>query len=957
MRPPRSRIGALAAAVLVAAALGAPAQARSPGEWPEVLERVAENVVALRVSAPRPFDTESSGVSQATGFVVDAERGLILTNRHVVQPGPVSADAVFLNHEKVSVQPVYRDPVHDFGFFRYDPEALRFLAPAGLALDPAAARVGLDIRVVGNDAGEKLSILAGTLARLDRAAPRYGRGRYNDFNTFYLQAASSSSGGSSGSPVVDRRGRVIALNAGGSREAATSFFLPLDRVARALAALQAGEPVTRGTLQTTFIHESYDELRRLGLGEATEAGLRREHPDAHGLLVVRQVLAGGPAEGVLEPGDVVVEANGEPLLGFAPLEAILDGAVGGTVRLGVERGGEPLLLEVAVADLHAITPDEFLEHGGATLHPLSYQMARSYSVPAGGVFVASRGYAFRQSGIPNRVVITHVDEVPVPDLDAFEAAIARRPHGDVARLRYFRVSQPRNPAVGVLRVDRRWYPMRRCRRDDTTGRWPCREAAAPDAPVALPVATARLEAEGPRALRTLARSLVQVRFDVPFTIDGVQGTSFAGAGLVVDAERGHVVVDRDTVPITLGDVELVFGGSAAVDGRVVAIHPEHNLALVAYDPGRLGDTPVASASLDPRPIEIGEALWQVVMTGRQQLLSRRSAVERVDAPSLSVPRTPRFRESNLDVVALNDSLSGVGGVLADGRGRVRALWLSFSTDTEGKADSFFAGIPASVFVDWLPAMSGDGPAWRTVGAELSVIPLSAARRFGLSDDVARALEDHDARARVLAVRRLTHGTPAAGLLRVGDLIVRVNGALATRFATVERAAQQGRLSLDVVRGGEPVQVEMETPLAPEPDARRLLIWAGALLQEVPPTLAQQRGLDRSGVYVAGRWRGSPADRDGLSPTRRVLAVDDVPTPDLDALLAALASREGAESVRLRVVELDGKVDVLTLEPDPHDWPMREYRRGPEAGWAPVAEPAAAEGPAEAGGAEGEGAGG
>ena len=324
------------------------------GAWRDTIERISPAVVSIQVDGTRAFDTEWNESSQATGFVVDAERGLILTNRHVVTSGPVRAVAILTNQEEVELTPVYRDPVHDFGFYRYDPPTLKYIRPQALLLKPAGAQIGREIRVVGNDGGEQLSILSGTLARLRREAPDYGRGKYNDFNTFYLQAASSTSGGSSGSPVIDINGDVVALNAGASNDTASSFFLPLDRVQRALTLLRAGQPVARGTLGAIFSYTAFDELRRLGLREASETAVRRRFPDGIGMLVVSEVLPGAAAAGVLQVGDILVQVNGDYLSEFVPLDAALDARVGQSVELIVERGGLVLGLGMAVQDLHSL---------------------------------------------------------------------------------------------------------------------------------------------------------------------------------------------------------------------------------------------------------------------------------------------------------------------------------------------------------------------------------------------------------------------------------------------------------------------------------------------------------------------------------------------------------------------------------------------------------------------------
>ena len=70
-------------------------------EWQATIEKVVRNVVSIHFCQTCSFDTDSAVSSEATGFVVDAERGYILTNRHVVGAGPFWGYCIFDNHEEV----------------------------------------------------------------------------------------------------------------------------------------------------------------------------------------------------------------------------------------------------------------------------------------------------------------------------------------------------------------------------------------------------------------------------------------------------------------------------------------------------------------------------------------------------------------------------------------------------------------------------------------------------------------------------------------------------------------------------------------------------------------------------------------------------------------------------------------------------------------------------------------
>ncbi len=70
-------------------------------EWQATIEKVVRNVVSIHFCQTCSFDTDPAVSSEATGFVVDAQRGYILTNRHVVGAGPFWGYCIFDNHEEV----------------------------------------------------------------------------------------------------------------------------------------------------------------------------------------------------------------------------------------------------------------------------------------------------------------------------------------------------------------------------------------------------------------------------------------------------------------------------------------------------------------------------------------------------------------------------------------------------------------------------------------------------------------------------------------------------------------------------------------------------------------------------------------------------------------------------------------------------------------------------------------
>ena len=859
---------------------------------------------------------------------------------------PVHESRVTNSFAQCDVYPVYRDPVHDFGILRFDPSKIKYMPLSELILRPDLAKVGAEIRVVGNDAGEKLSILSGVISRLDRNAPEYGEG-YSDFNTNYIQAAAAASGGSSGSPVINVDGFAVALQAGGrSDSAATDYFLPLDRPLRVLNAIQRGEPITRGTIQTQWIIRPFDECRRLGLSAEHEAAIRKGFPKETGLLVAEVVLPEGPADNKLRVGDVLIKVNDELLTQFIRLDAILDSSIDQKVKLLVQRGGEDVEVEVEVGNLHAITPDRFVTVAGASFHNLSYQQARLYAIAVKGVYICEAAGSFRFEGSESGWIVESVDQTPTPNLDAFIEVMKRIPDRARVVVSYKHLRDLHTLNTSIIYIDRHWTPkMRMAVRNDTTGLWDFSDLgvglpAAP--PVKCKADFAQLEAVGHEAAADVIRSFVRVSCQTPLKLDGFPRTKRTGFGLVINAEKGLVVVSRAIVPYDMCDLSLTVADSIIVDAKVRFLHPLANFAVIQYDPS-LVDAPVKSAKLATKPMKQGAPT--IFFGWNQNLRAVVTPTTVTDITTVAIPANPtapRYRAINLDAITVDTGLSGQcsSGVLVAQDGTVEALWLNYlgeRSSGSNKDVEYHLGLATPVLFPVLNQIQNDlTPRLRLLSVETGTVQMSQVRIMGVAEHwITKVAEVNPVRHELFMVRKVDCAPSRTDdALQEGDVILTLNGNLITRVSELDIMYDHDYLDTLVLRAGKEVSLRIPTIPTDDLDTDRAVMFCGAVFHRPHHAVRQQISKLHSQVYVSARKHGSPAYQYGLAPTNFITAVNDSPTPTLTEFLEEVNKIPDNTYFRLRVVTFDNVPWMATMKKNEHYFPTVEYVKDKSAanGW-------------------------
>ena len=295
-----------------------------------IYERASKAVVEISAGGV-------GGRAQGSGFVYD-EQGHIVTNQHVVA-GASSIEVSFWNGAAFDAELVGADPSTDLAVLRLAaPRSL--LQPLRLA-DSSAVDVGDPVLALGSPFGLEGTLTSGIVSALHRemTAPN----NFTITNTIQTDAAINH--GNSGGPLVDRRGRVIGVNAQIESESGGSdgvgFAIPANTVRAIVRQLVETGRVEHAYLgiQMTPVPGGVAVTRVVTDTPADRAGLR---PATGTRLVDGQERPTG--------GDVVVEFDGEEVTSATALQSAVDARrPGDTVSITIVRDGTRRTLEVTLA--------------------------------------------------------------------------------------------------------------------------------------------------------------------------------------------------------------------------------------------------------------------------------------------------------------------------------------------------------------------------------------------------------------------------------------------------------------------------------------------------------------------------------------------------------------------------------------------------------------------------------
>ena len=211
-------------AILIGASLSVPALAQDDSE--SVFRKAEAYTVRVKSSVAVPFAGDTRGTTLGAGFTVDARRGWVMTNAHVISRSPARVQVATRGQEFVPARKVYVDPFLDLAVIEVRPEDARLSEAAQLDCGEQPA-MGHPVGAYGHPWRFYYTGTRGIVS-----------GITSKYKTEYLQTDAPVDSGNSGGPLISLvTGKVVGINTAAMKEPKsknTNFAVSMKYACRVL---------------------------------------------------------------------------------------------------------------------------------------------------------------------------------------------------------------------------------------------------------------------------------------------------------------------------------------------------------------------------------------------------------------------------------------------------------------------------------------------------------------------------------------------------------------------------------------------------------------------------------------------------------------------------------------------------------------------------------------------------
>lgn len=374
--------------------------------------------------SPFDFDTNARG----SGWILSSD-GYVVTNHHVVN-GADEITVTMNDRREYKAKLIGSDKRSDVALLKIEGTGL----PALKIGDSDKLEVGEWVLAIGSPFGFESSATSGIVSATGRNLP-------SDSYVPFIQTDVAINPGNSGGPLFNLEGEVVGINSqiysrsGGFM--GVSFAIPINMAMDVISQLKTGGKVKRGWIGVYIQEVDQDLAQSFGMSRPSGA-------------LVAQVMADGPADGVLQAGDVILEFNGKPVASAAVLPSMVGVThAGQKIPLVVMRDKKRTNIELTIGELpsedelselkpsvqdqQSITPKK-QQTLGMEFSDLDEMISEETGITRGVLVETVSGDPAQRAGVQAGDVVTMLNNRQVESAEQFRQLASDLPEGETVAM-------------------------------------------------------------------------------------------------------------------------------------------------------------------------------------------------------------------------------------------------------------------------------------------------------------------------------------------------------------------------------------------------------------------------------------------------------------------------------------------------------------------------------------------